>query len=161
MFEMNPLQLPNAVMQFWIMLLVSGALGFIIGYISRKATTRQLENQITATESQVVGCIKLRHMQQEEVVLQRISSRANELNFTRIGQATLLQADDLKEINGIGPFFERKLHSLRIYTFRQLANFTAEDAEQVANIIEFFPYRIEREDWIGQAKKLHRQKYGF
>lgn len=160
MFEMNPHQLPNAVMQHWIMLLVSGTLGFIIGYIVRKATIRQLEGQITATESQVEDCVKFSQAQQEDVVLQRISSRANELNFTRIGQATLLQADDLQEISGIGPFFEKKLHNLRIYTFRQLANCTAEDVEKISDIIEFFPDRIEREDWIGQAKKLHRRKYG-
>ncbi|WP_229320798.1 hypothetical protein [Larkinella knui] len=142
------------------MLIGSGILGFIIGYMARQATIRQLEGQIEATKSQVEDCRSFSQAQQEDVVLQRISSRANELNFTRIGLATREKADDLKEINGIGPFFEKKLHSLRIYTFRQLANCTTEDAEQIANIIEFFPDRIEREDWIGQAKKLYHQKYG-
>ena len=160
MFEMNPHQLSDAVLQHWIMLLVCGTLGFIIGYIGRKATIRQLESQISATESQVEDCLKLSQAQQEDIVLQRISSRANELNFTRIGHSSLAKADDLKEINGIGPFFEKKLHSLRIFTFQQLANCTTEDTNQIANIIEFFPDRIEREDWVGQAKKLHRKKYG-
>ncbi|MFC5407943.1 hypothetical protein ACFPMF_01385 [Larkinella bovis] len=159
MFEMNPHQLPDAVMQHWIMLLVSGALGFIIGYITRKAAIRTLEGQLSRTESQVEECAKSSQTQQEELVLQRISARANELNFGRIGQASLADADDLKEINGIGPFFEKKLHSLRIYTFRQLASCTPADVDQIGNIIEFFPDRIEREDWVGQAQKLYRRKY--
>ncbi|GAB3270407.1 hypothetical protein GCM10027347_41070 [Larkinella harenae] len=160
MFEMNPHQLPDAVMQQWIMLLVSGTLGFIIGYIGRKATIRQLEKQINKTSIQVEECRKINPVQQEELALQRIASRVNELNFSRIGLATRAEADDLKEINGIGPFFEKKLHSLRIYTFRQLANCTPADTEQIANLIEYFPDRVEREDWIGQARTLHRKKYG-
>lgn len=160
MFEMNPHQLPNAVLQQWIMLLVSGMLGFIIGYIGRKATIRQLESQLNKTENQVEECQKASQLQQEDILLKRISARAHELNFARIGLAAHTEADDLQEISGIGPFFEKKLHSLRIYTFRQLASCTPTDVEQIANIIEFFPDRIERENWVGQAKELHRKKYG-
>ncbi|WP_138992168.1 hypothetical protein [Larkinella sp. C7] len=96
----------------------------------------------------------------EETVFRKIASRASELNFSRIGYATLNDADDLKEIVGVGPFFERKLHTLGIFSFRQLANFTTEDVEKVSDIIEFFPDRIEREDWVGQAKQLYKNKYG-
>ena len=105
-------------------------------------------NNTTATESD------------EETVFRKIASRASELNFSRIGYATLNDADDLKEIVGVGPFFERKLHTLGIFSFRQLANFTTEDVEKVSDIIEFFPDRIEREDWVGQAKQLYKDKYG-
>lgn len=158
MFEMNPHQLPDVGLQHWIMLLVSGTLGFIIGYIGRKATIHQLEAELANTTNLVENCQLSNQAQQEDAVLQRIASRAHELNFNRIGLATRLEADDLKEINGIGPFFEKKLHSLRIYTFRQLANFTTEDVEKLSDIIEFFPDRIERENWVGQAKVLHRRK---
>ncbi|RAJ99801.1 hypothetical protein LX87_01497 [Larkinella arboricola] len=159
MFEMNPYQLPDADLQHWIMLLVAGVLGFIIGYIIRQATIRQLEAQLYTTENLVEDCLKANLNREETVILQRISARAHELNFTRIGLATRAEADDLKEINGIGPFFEKKLHSLRIYTFRQLASFTTEDVQKLSDIIELFPDRIERENWIGQARALYRQKY--
>ncbi|KAB7727963.1 hypothetical protein F5984_19595 [Rudanella paleaurantiibacter] len=95
----------------------------------------------------------------EAAVLSRIASRASELNFDRIGRATLAEADDLKEVVGIGPFLERKLHSLGIYTFRQVANFTKEDIDKVNEIIEFFPGRIERDNWVGQSKAFHEKKY--
>lgn len=96
----------------------------------------------------------------EEAVLSRIAARANEINFDRIGRATAAEADDLKEIMGVGPFLERKLHSLGIYTFRQVSNFTKEDTKLINEIIEFFPGRIERDDWVGQSKAFHDRKYG-
>lgn len=96
----------------------------------------------------------------EAAVLHRIAARAGELNFDRIGRATAAEADDLKDIVGIGPFLERKLHSLGIYTFRQVANFTKEDINKVNEIIEFFPGRIERDNWVDQSKSFHERKYG-
>lgn len=96
----------------------------------------------------------------EAAVLSRIAARASELNFDRIGRATALEADDLKDIIGVGPFLERKLHSLGIYTFRQIANFTKEDIDKVNELIEFFPGRIERDNWVEQSKTFYQRKYG-
>ncbi len=96
----------------------------------------------------------------EDAVLNRIASRASEINFDRIGRATAAEADDLKDIVGIGPFLERKLHSLGIYTFRQVSNFTKEDINKVNEIIEFFPGRIERDNWVSQSKTFYDKKYG-
>jgi predicted flap endonuclease-1-like 5' DNA nuclease len=96
----------------------------------------------------------------ELIVLDRIEARAGELNFDRIGRATPTDADDLKDIVGVGPFLERKLHRLGIYTFRQVASFSKEDSRQINEIIEFFPGRIEGDKWVEQAKQLHDHKYG-
>ena len=97
----------------------------------------------------------------EAAVINRIAARASEVNFDRIGRATATEADDLKDIAGVGPFLERKLHSLGIYTFRQVANFTQEDSTKVNELIEFFPGRIDRDNWVGQAKEFHDKKYGY
>jgi predicted flap endonuclease-1-like 5' DNA nuclease len=96
----------------------------------------------------------------ETIVLDRIEARADELNFDRIGRATPAEADDLKDIVGVGPFLERKLHRLGIYTFRQVASFSRDDARQINEIIEFFPGRIEGDKWVEQARELHERKYG-
>lgn len=96
----------------------------------------------------------------EDAVLNRIASRASEINFDRIGTATAAEADDLKDIVGVGPFLERKLHSLGIYTFRQVANFIKEDIDKVNDIIEFFPGRIQRDNWVDQSKAFYESKYG-
>ena len=96
----------------------------------------------------------------EDAVLNRIASRASEINFDRIGRATAAEADDLKDIVGVGPFLERKLHSLGIYTFRQVGNFTKEDIDKVNDIIEFFPGRIGRDNWVSQSVAFYEQKHG-
>ncbi|MGH6944922.1 MAG: hypothetical protein ACREH6_11955 [Geminicoccaceae bacterium] len=61
--------------------------------------------------------------------------------------------DDLKQIRGIGPGIEKTLHGLGIYHFHQIAQFTPDNVAWVNQRLRF-KGRIEREDWIGQAKKL-------
>ncbi len=90
----------------------------------------------------------------KQKVIQRIASRIHQVNFHRIGRAMESESDDLKKIFGVGPFIEEKLQSLQIYTFRQIANFTEEDERILNEILEFFPGRIERDEWVKQAKEL-------
>jgi predicted flap endonuclease-1-like 5' DNA nuclease len=61
--------------------------------------------------------------------------------------------DDLQQISGIGPGIERTLHQLGIFHFRQIAAFTPDNVAWVNQHLRF-KGRIEREDWIGQAKRL-------
>lgn len=68
--------------------------------------------------------------------------------------------DDLTEIKGIGPAFQKKLNALDIYTFRQLSELDGEAVERLAEIIEVFPERIHRDNWIGQATRLYMRKIG-
>lgn len=162
MFDLNPLNLPDAQLQHAIMLFVTGVLGLIIGYVSRQRLIDQLEGELASTERAVDDCHRARLVpdtgREEVLILNRIRARAGEINFTRIGLATATEADDLKQIVGIGPFLERKLHAIDIYTFRQIANFNQEDTEQINDIIEFFPGRIERDRWVSQAAELAKRK---
>jgi len=160
MFTMNPLNLPDVPLQHWIMLLVAGTLGFIIGYISRKGMIAQLEGDLASTERELVDCQRVVSApeDQEALILNRIRARASELDFAHIGRAAAVEADDLKDIVGVGPFLEKKLHAIGIYTFRQVANLTREDVAKVNDIIEFFPGRIERDDWVGQSAEFERKK---
>jgi small subunit ribosomal protein S2 len=59
--------------------------------------------------------------------------------------------DKLTEINGIGPVIAGKLTGLGVTTFQQIADFTAEDVERIDGELNF-KGRIEREEWIAQAK---------
>ena len=63
------------------------------------------------------------------------------------------EPDDLKKINGIGPSIEKTLHELGIYHFRQIAQFTPDNVAWIDQRLRFRG-RIEREDWIGQARRL-------
>ncbi|WP_299222709.1 hypothetical protein [uncultured Aquimarina sp.] len=76
------------------------------------------------------------------------------LNFDSFGKADESEKDDLKLISGVGPFIEKKLNSIGIYTFDQISKFTKEDIDTVTDLIQFFPGRIERDNWSDQAEKL-------
>lgn len=66
--------------------------------------------------------------------------------------------DDLKLISGVGPALEKKLNDLGIFTFKQVSEFDADMVGTVNDAIEFFPGRVQRDDWVGQAKKLYGTK---
>jgi predicted flap endonuclease-1-like 5' DNA nuclease len=87
-------------------------------------------------------------------LLQRIRAKKSLIFYDRIGTATKEEANDLTEISGIGGWINEKLNALDIYTFRQISNFNDEDIEIVTEAIEFFPGRIERDEWIHQAREL-------
>ena len=62
-------------------------------------------------------------------------------------------ADDLKAISGVGPKLEKVLNGLGIRTYAQVA---ALDGAKIAWLDDQlgFSGRIQRDDWVGQAKKL-------
>ena len=66
-------------------------------------------------------------------------------------------SDDLKQLSGVGPALEKKLHEAGVTSFAQIA------AWGEAEIAEFdeklsFKGRIEREGWVEQAKALAAEK---
>ncbi len=66
--------------------------------------------------------------------------------------------DDLKHINGIGAVIEDKLNEIGIYRFSQISKFTPHDIETIAAYLESFPKKIEKENWIEQAKELQKSQ---
>jgi predicted flap endonuclease-1-like 5' DNA nuclease len=76
------------------------------------------------------------------------------LDFTSFGNATNSEKDSLTKINGIGPYIEQKLNEIDIYTYNQISNLKESDIRSITEIIDFFPGRIERDDWVGQATAL-------
>ncbi len=68
-----------------------------------------------------------------------------------------IQRDDLTRIDGIGPFLEKQLNDVGIYTYEQIARWDGADIHQVTQQIRYFPGRIERENWVGQALNLAQQ----
>ena len=63
------------------------------------------------------------------------------------------RADDLKLISGVGPKLEKTLNGLGIFHFWQIAEFTPDNVAWVDRHLRF-KGRIERENWISQAKIL-------
>ena len=118
----------------------------------------QLEDSLRQESASHLATLSLSSKaRKEEETLARIAGKAKDIDFELIGLATEDQKDDLKLIKGVGLFIEKKLHSLGIYTFRQIANFTEELEDKVNEAIEFFPGRIRRDEWVKQAQNLYQQ----
>ncbi|MEM1121941.1 MAG: helix-hairpin-helix domain-containing protein [Bacteroidota bacterium] len=76
----------------------------------------------------------------------------------QIARATVEERDDLQQINGVGPFIEEKLNDLGIYTYEQVSQLDEDMVQTLTSAIEFFPGRIDRDDWVGQADRLFYTK---
>lgn len=61
--------------------------------------------------------------------------------------------DDVKLIGGVGPALEKKLAAAGVTSLKQIAEFTAEDIARVDAELNF-KGRIEREEWVEQAREL-------
>jgi predicted flap endonuclease-1-like 5' DNA nuclease len=63
------------------------------------------------------------------------------------------QADDLKRIKGIGVLIEKRLNSLGVTSYEDIANWTREDIDRISQSLDF-KGRIQRENWVEQARIL-------
>ena len=70
------------------------------------------------------------------------------------------EKDDLKLISGIGPVLEGKLNGAGITSYQQIAALSDDEIERLESDVINFSGRIQRDDWIGQAKTLYLKKYG-
>lgn len=68
-------------------------------------------------------------------------------------KAAKTEGDDLTKLSGVGPVIVGKLNDAGITTFKQIAEWTAEDVAKFDEQLNF-KGRIEREGWIEQAKEL-------
>lgn len=81
------------------------------------------------------------------------AENANQAESTPLFEAPQGKADDLKKISGVGPVLEKKLNALGITQYAQIAAFSESDIERVDELLNF-KGRIERDNWIDQAKAL-------
>jgi len=75
-------------------------------------------------------------------------SRPQKLSAARGGKA-----DNLQQISGIGPKLEKTLNGLGFFHFDQIAGWNQDEVSWVDDNLRF-KGRIDREEWIPQAKLL-------
>jgi predicted flap endonuclease-1-like 5' DNA nuclease len=82
--------------------------------------------------------------------------------------AAIGEPDDLTKIKGIGPKLDALCHSLGVSRFDQIAAWTQADIDEVDQHLVGFHGRIERDEWVEQARLLakgdiegHAHKYGL
>lgn len=126
----------------------------------RRQTSEGADAKMARRASQTTSPVRsgsAKPLSKQDEALARVRTRADKINFDRIGTADAQHRDDLKQVKGIGIFIEKKLNALGIYTFEQIARFNEEDQQTVNQAIEFFPGRIARDAWVAQAQELQKQ----
>ena len=81
-----------------------------------------------------------------------VEAKANKPAPTKEKKAAAKVVDDLKQLSGVGPALEKKLHAAGVKSFEQIAAWTAKDAEEINEKISS-KGRVEKEGWIDQAKE--------
>jgi predicted flap endonuclease-1-like 5' DNA nuclease len=120
---------------------------------SIREVTVQLKNELTEQKQKAE---KLQETVEQNAV--KKETRTLDISHSRFTPSSKQTKNDLTLISGIGPVIQKKLNELGIYTFQQISEFTPEMIDRVTRSIKFFPDRIGRDNWIGQAAALMRQK---
>jgi predicted flap endonuclease-1-like 5' DNA nuclease len=95
-----------------------------------------------------------------EVEVEELRSRVRELEAEARRRPPADDRDDLKKIRGIGLVLEKKLNSLGVLHYRQIAAWTDSDTKRMAEHLAGFPDRIARDKWVEHAAEEHFHKYG-
>lgn len=69
-----------------------------------------------------------------------------------------VEPDDLKRVEGVAGVVEARLHEIGITTFKEITTWDAEDMDRIDDQLGF-EGRIQRDDWQGQARRFHNEKY--
>jgi chromosome segregation ATPase len=69
------------------------------------------------------------------------------------------QPDDLKKISGVAETLQQKLNGLGIYKYQQIMQWDDVAVESISKQLAVDDC-VQRENWIGQARRLYREHYG-
>ena len=142
-------------LQIIFCLILAALLGGIIGYLLGKSSCKESLspdehlNLIKSTTDSNHGQTNL-NVQSETSI--ETGTQPTLLTSPREGKR-----DNLQLIKGVGAVLENVLNDIGIYHFDQIANLTTKEVTWLDSSIAF-PGRIEREDWIIQARELAKGK---
>ena len=120
--------------------------------------------RVTASEEGTRKTVDTKAVEEEETIAARLAAlpkdapaedKANAVGERPVGLDAPRAggADDLKTILGIGPANEKKLNELGVYHYDQIAAWERPQIRWVGAYLAF-PGRIERENWVEQARAL-------
>lgn len=123
--------------------------------------SRMLETQKESGEQLQNELSELRPKTEKlEAEISHLRFKIKQLEFENQSKSELRvpkedEISDLTQIQGIGPAISRKLYAMGIYSFKQISQFDEDMIDQVGKALKYFPDRILRDDWVGQARKLN------
>ncbi len=149
MFDLNPLNNPNATWQHWLLAIVAGLIGFVIGYLQRRGEISALEPEFARLETEVDECLGSLARTAERT---RTATATAGMSFVAPLVGTTAAPDDLKIVEGIGPKIEELLNREGIRSFAQLA---AADPDRLMTVLRAAGPRFQIQDpttWPRQAQ---------
>jgi len=124
---------------------------------SLRARLAELEAQLLALPELELRLVELEaKLREQDEQLRQRDERIRELSerLHRPDSKPPGERVGLRRIRGIGPAYERALLAIGITRVSQVAQFTSEDIARIAPLIKARVDRIERDDWVGQARLL-------
>lgn len=116
--------------------------------------------EVDALRAQLDACSNARRTLERQIAMVNAAPPPSSPPMARIADAPAAPPppprrviDDLKKISGIGRVNEAKLKELGVTSFAQIAAWTPEDEARYGDLLAF-EGRIEREEWVRQAKVL-------
>lgn len=114
-----------------------------------RAETTALEARPSARTTRPLPAAEMHRRAEAIAKARKPDDQANLLTHAAFGEG-----DDLAQIIGVGPILTELLHEVGVFYFWQIAEWTDEDVAYVDEKLLHFKGRIERDDWVGQAKAL-------
>jgi len=149
--------------QMILCLLLAALIGFIIGYLFGKSTCssddcgQDIDTHTSSNHDTTLS--KAENITTSSATTSAIST-ASVTEVTKVESIPELlsgprngEKDNLTRIKGIGIKIDETLNGMGIYHFDQIASWTEEHALWVDSQTAF-PGRVQRENWVDQAKAL-------
>lgn len=114
-----------------------------------RAETTALEARPSTRTTRPLPAAEIHRRAEAIAKARKPDDQANLLTHAAFGEG-----DDLAQIIGVGPILTELLHEVGVFYFWQIAEWTDEDVAYVDEKLLHFKGRIERDDWVGQAKAL-------
>ncbi len=128
--------------------MMGGAIGYLIGRATYQKESDCNEKPKGTHELHIDQKISNTQTSKNRPKPKEVGKKPPLLSAPREGQK-----DNLQLIKGVGKVLEKLLNDTGIYHFDQIANLTKEEIKWLDNSMAF-PGRIEREEWVSQAKAL-------
>jgi len=147
----------NSGILLFVLALIFFILGFIFGRLTKTDNCEECEQKLNSARQQVRY---LEHkLKSHESSVEPPPGAVRDEKLGIIYTETPDTADDLTEIVGVGEELSRRLNEFGVYTYRQIASWDRGNVREFGERIAFKD-RVDRDNWIGQARKLHVEKYG-
>jgi len=138
----------------------SGSSSSASGSTSTKASSSTAKKATSAAKKTATSAAKsgsadteVEYTATQQRVLDRTSKEAEKYVSGKV------EPDDLTKLKGVAKVLNGRLNGFGVYSYEQIAKWKQLDIDAFGELLAF-KERIINDDWIGQAKALHKEKYG-